>query len=276
MKITISEVLETNLFKTFFQLFLFHLLLMFLHMSLTSVQTFIHLQLNHDIATTETWLHANAWQTLAMVKGIGLLIFIKFLDATATIDISHIKKSIKNLAFDRELLVVVFFVHLSLISIEQLTTNDVFSVVDISWISLLGGNFLFYFADVYLLLKILDKYDLTPKQINWPWLLGFFLLNMISVSVMIPFARGVNLLALLHILFIAIFVFNSTAFLSSFVMYFTLIILPLSVIYPLDIIYGDEISIFNYQNPMKPVLLVSIWLISIAYFVITKKRRLID
>jgi hypothetical protein len=276
MKALIRNMFDQKDINICFFLLLFHLLLLFVHLSLASLQTFIHLQLNHDIATIETWLHANAWLSLGLVKCISIITFFKFLDATASIDLYKIKNWIKNFIFDRELLVLMFFIHLSLIFMQPLMVNDVFSVVDISWLALLFGSFLFYFTDMFLFQKVLQRYNVSPHNLKRGVVVWFLILQCASVSLLIPFHKGVNVQGVLHVFLILSLLIYSKSFMSSFLMYFMLIILPTSLIYPLDIVFSDEISIFKYQTPINPSLTVTIWLVSIIYYIVIKKRRWID
>jgi hypothetical protein len=80
----------------------------------------------------------------------------------------------------------------------------------------------------------------------------------------------------LHLLFCLMIAVHSASFFSTYFMYFLLVILPLSLIYPLDIVYREGISLLEYRAPIQSILIVGVWIISMIYYVYIKTRRSID
>jgi hypothetical protein len=244
-------------------------------MGLTSIFTFIHFLIGHDIATLEYWLFSNTWEIIIFSQLGAAYVVWSFVSVRLNTNsffknlLSHLKLNIKG-----DILVVAFFIIINLIGFYHFD----FAFNQFSYFKnmiICCGVLSFFLFDLFLLKQIRRISD-SSQQGSFVSTIVFFLFKILFVFIVIPYKDNASSIYFFNIaMTYVIFHFYQTK-LAPVITYTLCVIIPLSIIFPFDLIYGGAYSILTLTSPPSLVLTSSIWFVAMAYLFFKCRFSTID
>lgn len=192
---SIGQIFPNKELKIIASYTLFAILYCLIHLILTSVFSFFHFLLDHDLATVNNWLSLNSWEIISFSKLSAVLVMVKLFQFNSYGD-NYFWASIGEYfkSPSKKIFVIIFFVLAILYAlIEQfgggIRSNSLFENLMLS--SFLG-SFVFYAADFVFLIYLFNYFDYTlsqsiGKHIDGATLLIFFILGLVFLLGTIDF-----------------------------------------------------------------------------------------
>jgi hypothetical protein len=251
------------------------LLAALLMVSLTSVFTFIHFLIGHDIATLEYWLFSNTWEIVfSSLLGSAYVIW-NFISVRLDTNVffkqffGYLRCPLKA-----DIIVVSLFVLINLIGFYEFKfTHEQFSYLKNVLIAL--GVVSFFLFDFILINHLRSSMNVTAKisSLTVMMLLAFKLLFLFLV---VPYKDNVSFVYLFNTLISYIIYYFYDTKIAPVVTYVLCLVLPLSVILPFDLIYAGDFSLFSLHSHPTLSITIAIWLVAGMYLVFKRKFSLID
>lgn len=259
-----------------FSLFLsLYLLIQFsFNLATVSILTSLHFQLNHDMATIETWLFSNAWQVSTLVKGCSFFLMWKILNSRSDIDLKILdvaKNFIKGPDRRPATIIVVFY--LCFFTFGSLQSKDqIINDFSLLWVFL--GQIILFIPDLILLRKYFDfdNNEIEHKTLSYLILFVFFYLSILNLF---PY-KGAQyfFFSTLWVLTCSMTFFKGN--LTNALIFVAFIICPFATVLPFDIVYAQKISLLQLSDSITQSFLSVLSVLLIFYTFWVGKQRLID
>ncbi len=256
---------KNNFNKIIFCYFCYCLIFILMHLMLTSVLSFFHFLLDHEMGVIENWLSLNGWEILVVAKVLTLTLMVNILEAN-----SNEKKSfLKELSFleripTKKTLALILFLLVMFSSLLNQFGGGIESnqILDQLFFSSYLGSILFYSLDIFYLIFIANFLKLELKNS----LMTVFLclcLFFVSSKVVLPYTGKYAVFLIVH--FLLLFYLASRQNLGDIVAYLALVVAPLSSFFGVDLIWDNSYSIFTYSKQLPVIGVLLIWSVALVY-----------
>jgi len=237
------------------------------HVVLSSIGAFFHFLLDHEISIVEGWLHKNGWELTIFSKIFSFFILQKFLQIRL-----YRPQSLKKFLKDQwrmpnqNLIISIIFLFVMLVYFGkpsfQPQNYSFFFYHLITYCSFT----LWFLIDYFALVQLRDLFDLENKTLSrWLYVL-YFLTFYLSFKMIIPDYFSVSLIIFLH--FITLLFITGAKFKQwpNIFFYLVLFASPLATLFGIDPVWGTDFSPFKFQRMPHSAFLLTIWMISLAYY----------
>ncbi len=259
---------ELKVFKRHTRWWLFYMIVfVFVHVVLSSIGAFFHFLLDHEISIVEGWLHKNGWELTLFSKLFSFFILQKFLQIRL-----YRPKSLKVFLKDQwrlpnqNLIVSIIFLFISLVVIgkpEVQKQNFTFFLYHlITYVSIL----VWFLTDYFALVQLKDLFDNNNKTLSRWLLVIYFLSFVLSFEMVIPDYFSTGIVIYLHFLSILLITGSKFRQWTNVFFYLALFAAPLATIFGMDPVWGPDFSPFKFNRMPHSAFLITIWMISLAYY----------
>ncbi len=257
--------------KLFLYYLLFSFMFLFLQLILTSVFTFFHFLLEHDMNTIESWLSRNTWEVLILSKFMSFIFTIKILKL-------NIYEDFKVFEYYRDILTrpsrkiwgmtffILFFIYILIEQFSGGVDQNQFQN-GLLYSSYLGST-TYYLFDILLIVTIQRYFNL--EKINLKLYGSLLLVFLLSSKIALPYMSKFIVFIIIH--FIALLFFAAKKNSGDVLVYIFLIIGPLSSVFGLDIVWDNLYSVFAYDKALPVTGILGIWCIAIGYYQISRSH----
>ena len=237
------------------------------HVVLSSIGAFFHFLLDHEISIVEGWLHKNGWELTLFSKVFSFYILQKILQIRL-----YRPQSIKLFMKEQwrlpkqNLIVSLLFLLISLIILgKPLAQPQNYSFFIYHLITFISIS-LWFLTDYFALAQLKDLFDVESKPLS-RWLNVIYVISFIlSFKMIIPDYFNVEVIIYLH--YVSILLITGVKFKqwSNVLFYMILFAAPLATLFGIDPVWGTDFSPFKFSHMPHPAFLITIWVISLAYY----------
>lgn len=263
-----SESQDFVVFKRHTRWWLFFIAIFIVtHVVLSSVGAFFHFLLDHEISIVEGWLYKNGWELTLFSKLFSFFVLQKFLQMRLYKPLS-LKVFIKDQwrLPEQNLIIILLFMMITLLYFGQpVTQAQNYSFVFYHLITFLSFT-IWFLTDYFALAQLKDLFELENKILS-RWLHLIYLLSFIlSFEMVIPDYFSVGLVIILHFVSILTIAGGKSKQWSNVFFYLILFAAPLASFFGIDPVWGTDFSPFKFSHMPQSAFLITIWMISLAYY----------
>lgn len=247
---------------------LYCVLFLLFYLALVSTISFFHFLLDHDMGIIENWLNRNTWETL---------IFSKLLSASCTVkslmlnnyNYFTLKSFIKKKIVIPEInvsVIVLFIVIFLYALLNQFGSELIERETEITFsITSYLGSILYYLIDFFVLFYSFVHIDLTKRQ-------KIILISLIPIiffvttKVALPYVEKYTLFIFLHVITLAIFMFQDKKNFSNILLYTFFVIGPLGALLGIDLVWDNSYAFYSYPSTVPILGVFLIWLTALLYY----------
>ena len=142
-------------------------LVLFIHLMLTSVFSFFHFLLDHEMTTIENWLSLNGWEIIGFAKLISFVVMTKLIQVNSYTD-SSFRSEVREMEKipSKKAIASIFFLLVMFYSLlvqfgGGIQTNQ---ILDELFFSSFLGSIIFYGLDVLLIMVVVNYFKLKLKH----------------------------------------------------------------------------------------------------------------
>ncbi len=258
---------QEDFFKSICYFGVYQLLFVVIFILFSSVATFFHFLLNHEISVIESWLHNNHWEIIILAKFISLFLLNRWF---------HIRlyqlKPIGSLLVelirwpDHRAIVVSVFMMVSYLSLSG--TSYISQNLGYWYFHLIAffGLILFFGIDFIVIAYMQEVIQKNEELSSWQLGFVYTIFFAISFRLCIP--------DFYHLMPFAIFCFSSLLFLSgryfknwsNVVCFLLVFVAPMGAVFGMDPVWGDDFTPFPVKTKLTLPFLAAIWVISFCYY----------
>jgi hypothetical protein len=241
-------------------------------LSLSSLFSFFHFQLNHDLGTIDEWFVGQGWAIIFFCKILAFSIVLSFLKLKTNLSYTFnqvIKKGQQH--FTKEIQMAYFMlVFLTIaISLPEFKGMQTFTISKIL-VSMFGG-FIFYFTDIFLFYVLLLLYPLHDRTDKVKAVILYSFLSYFFNKSIFLFSYHMNFITLINFLTLYTLIFDRKDNWSSPFHFIVFYLIPTMAIFGLDPVWKSEYSFLKMGHRFTP--LEYFVLLSFAVFFIEMRRR---
>lgn len=259
--------ISKNLKKNILYYSFFGLINYIVYIIIISFAAFVYFILDHNLADIDTWIGQNSWELVILSKAIAIGFTLKLINLNNNLSSKvFIKENVSKPT--KAILLISIFLAITFFALINEYTVKVLPADIISNFSMQSafGAFFFYMIDFYLIVYLLKSFTIVGKRNKLIFMSISMFIFLINAKLTIPYLNRFIFFVVLNILFLVLISIRSRKSLSDCAIYSILIISPLSSIYGLDLILGDNLSLYQKAEDLPYLGIVLTWLISFLYY----------
>lgn len=232
-----------------------------------SFAAFIYFILDHNLGDIDTWIGQNSWELVILSKAIALGVTLKIVNLNNNLSTKVFIKD--NLIRPTQTVVTTsIFLAITFYALINEYTVKVLPVDILSNFSMQSafGSFLFYMIDFFLIVYLLKFFPIIRRRNNILFITFSMAIFLICAKLTIPYLNRFILFVVLNLVFLTLIALRSKKSLSDCAVYSIIIIAPLSSIYGLDLILGDNLSLYQKAADLPYLGICLTWIISYLYY----------
>lgn len=256
--------------KYLFYYFLFCLLFVLIHLLLVSIFSFFHFLLDHEMGTIESWISRNSWELISFAKGSSFFLVYKL---TKLNDYKEKKfwdyfKELLQRPSKKSIILVLFILGIFYALIVQygggIKSNQ---FLDDVLFSSFFGSLCFFGIDVICLIYLYQFFGHKPES-YWVYTFYNLILFILASKIVLPYMTKYLILLVVH--FLTLSYLSHQYKLSDILVYLVLIVAPMSSFFGLDLVWDNSFAIVNYNEKIPVIGILSIWLVALTYYRISR------
>jgi hypothetical protein len=235
---------------------------------LTSIGSFFHFLLDHEISIVESWLHNNHWELLITSKLLSLFLLNRWF-TVRLYEFRTVRELVKDLVRwpEPKAIVISLFAAAGVLALGQIeVVPQNFSYWYYHITSFLG-LFLFFGIE-FIVIVYLD--DILHQRSSPPNKLGLALayIAIFSVAFRLSMPDYYNLMSYVIFCYSVLIYLSGKSFRiwSNVVCFLLLFVAPMGSLVGLDPVWGDDFSPFKVGKHLNVTLLAAVWVISFLYY----------
>lgn len=256
--------------KIFIYFFGYCMAFFFFHLMLTSVFSFFHFLLDHEMGTIESWLSRNGWEIITISKVLSFISLVSLSQVNSYKEIKFIKNFTNmNLYPTKKSFVFIIFLLVMFYSLLNQFGGGIQSnqILDEIFFSSFIGAASFYGLDIFYLIYLVSYFELKVKEIPLVFIICLFFF-MVSSKLVLPYISKYSVFLVIH--FTVVFYFAWRKNLGDILLYLIVIVAPMSSIFGMDLVWDNSYSIFSYQHKLPVVGVLLIWITGLIYYRVSK------
>lgn len=263
----VKPFIQTKSFKKLLMLYGgYCILVLFIHLMLTSVFSFFHFLLDHELTTIENWLSLNGWEIIGASKLMSFAIVMKLIQVNSHFD-SSFREEVQRMEMipSKKAIASIFFLLVMFYSLliqfgGGIENNQ---ILDELFLSSFLGSVLLYGIDVFLILIISNFFRLKFDHILQAFLLCLCLF-LITSKILLPYVGKYAIFLVVH--FVSLFYLSRRNNLGDMICYLIIVIAPLSSFLGVDLVWDNSYSMFTLSEELPILGVLLIWTVALGYY----------
>lgn len=232
-----------------------------------SFAAFVYFILDHNLADIDTWIGQNSWELVILSKAIALGVTLKFVNlnnnlSTRVFVKENLVRPTQTIITTSLFLGITFFALINEYTVKVLPSD----IVSNFSMQSAFGSFLFYMIDFFIIVYLLKFFPIIRKRNKFIFITLSMVIFLLSAKLTIPYLNRFIFFVILNLIFLILIGLKSKKSLSDCAVYSLLIISPLSSIYGLDLILGDNLSLYQKAADLPYMGICLTWFVSYLYY----------
>jgi hypothetical protein len=234
---------------------------------LTSLGTFFHFLLDHEISIIEAWIHNNHWEILLISKLFSLFVLNRWFKMRLY-ELKSIRELIRELVKwpEPKGAVISVFMLVSYLALGKVVFNAQNAGYLSHHLTSFFGLFL-YFGIEFIVIAYLDDVLAEEKAPSILWL-GTIYTVLFSTAFRLSMPDYYGLLPYVIFCYSSLIYLSGKSFRSwsNVVCFLLIFVAPMGSLFGLDPVWGEDFSPFHVEKKLNVGFLAVIWVISFFYY----------
>lgn len=244
-----------------------------IHLSIISLVTFFHLQLNHNFSVIDNWINDQSWGIVFITKMLTLVISLNFINIWSSsrrpfydlIKKDHIGPSLRVWAY-------CLFIFLFMLFYGRPIINPLGHISLLNIFTSIVGTTLFFASDVFIILTLEDLYPVKMKERHIQVVM-YSVMSFLFVKNVFVYTDGFDFSYLILNLILFFLIFFKSVGWRTVIPFLLFIAIPHFSLFGKDPFWKGEYSPLIYKWPIESVHYFVILSVLFCYTLYVKKVK---